>query len=255
MSLLSELDPSAVLATGDSLRASFVEELEQVDRTARAVQALAPEPVALDGVTVAGVTVPVDVAGGDLLDWHADDTAVTVTVADVMGDGVAAAILGAGLRSALRARIDLAPADAVAGLEAQIAPEMRRAETFATVAHARVDGRTGEVELVDAGHGIVMVVRADGGVDVLRTRDVPVGMQPTGRARFVQRFVLGHGDALIVATDGLLDLGDGTLGVLDAVAARYRGAVCPASFVADLRAAVLDGRPEDDVTVVVVARD
>lgn len=224
------------------------------DRLAAVVAATTPTTVDVPGYEVAGFSRPLGEVGGDVLDWSATDEGLSFTIADVMGKGPAAAILAAGLRGALRARTGLAPDTAVAGLEAQLAPEMSRAESFATLFHARLAPRSGRVDFVDAGHGIVLHVRADGTHNVLRSLDLPIGLHPAGIARASGSVVLQRGDALVVASDGVLELGDGTLDALVVLGRKLREADSVQDFLDVVRARAAE-RAEDDLSVLVVARE
>jgi len=71
----------------------------------------------------------------------------------------------------------------------------------------------------------------------------------------VHQVSLEPGDMLVSFSDGVLDLYDGTLGVMDEVAALARTAKTPRSLVEMIeRVARRDGAP-DDVTVIAVQRN
>lgn len=225
------------------------------DRLRGVLAGLEPSSVDVPGYRVAGTSVPHGVVSGDFHDWHLTDGALHFTVADVMGKGMSAGLLAAGIRGALLARGDQAPQDAVAALEAQVAPELSRAESFATLFHARLTPETGLVEFTDSGHGLVLHLRADGTEGILRSFDLPIGLHPVGIERVSGTVVLAPGDVFVVVSDGVLELWDSTLASLSRLGEVYRGAPDIPTFLQRVRARAVEHDPGDDLTVVVIARD
>ncbi|WP_367651820.1 SpoIIE family protein phosphatase [Curtobacterium sp. MCPF17_052] len=103
------------------------------------------------------------------------DGALHLTVGAVVA-GRVSSLLAADVRGALAARTGLPIAEAVAGLEAQVTPDLRVADAVAELVHARLDPTTGRVDLVDAGLGTAVVVSADGSVRPVRSTELPVGL-------------------------------------------------------------------------------
>lgn len=225
------------------------------DRLRTVLAGLEPRVVEVPGYRVGGMSVPHGVVSGDFHDWHRTDDALHVTVADVMGKGMSAGLLAAGIRGALLARTGEPPVAAVAALEAQVAPELSRAESFATLFHARISLEDGRMECVDAGHGLVLHLRADGAERVLRSSDLPMGLHPVGMGRTTGSFVLGHGDVLVVVSDGALELWDSTLASLSRLGELWRQEPEIEPFLQRVRERATVQDPGDDLTVVVVARD
>src|SRR5438309_1518093 len=103
---------------------------------------------------------PARSVGGDFVDWYrTDDGGFAVTLGDVMGKGMGAALLMATVRSVMRtAGRALEPADALAEAARALDDDLGRTATMVTLCHARVDPRTGTMLAVDAGHGLAMTV-------------------------------------------------------------------------------------------------
>ncbi len=160
------------------------------DRLQDVVAALTPAPLGVGDLHVSATSVPYGDTSGDLHDWSTDGQHLTVTLADVMGKEQPAAILAAGIRSALRQHRDRAPEDAVRAVEPAVAEDLVAASAFATLFHARVALGTGAVEAVDAGHGLVVHLGADGRHRMLRSHDLPLGLHPVGAARSVTTVTL-----------------------------------------------------------------
>ncbi|WP_242090390.1 GAF domain-containing SpoIIE family protein phosphatase [Curtobacterium sp. DN_7.5] len=225
------------------------------DRLRAVLAGLEPAAVALPGYRIAGMSIPHGVVSGDLHEWHRSGDDLVVTLADVMGKGMSAGLLAANIRGALLARGDDRPDVAVAGLEAQITPDLGRAESFATLFHARLAPATGRLDFTDAGHGLVLHLRADGSEAVLRSFDLPLGLHPAGLGRTPGSLDLGAGDVLVLVSDGALELWDSTLASLSRLGHLYREAADIEDFLARVRARAAEHDPGDDLTVVVVARD
>jgi sigma-B regulation protein RsbU (phosphoserine phosphatase) len=207
-----------------------------------------------DEVGIAGLCMPKAGLSGDFYDWYdSDDDTLTVTLADVMGKGTGAALTAASIRSALRARSGLDPLDALEQVAEQLAAELDASESFATVFHARLDRRTGVLDYVDAGHGLSIVIRATGGIESISATGLPLGVASLiGRRRTSLR--LAPGDALLSATDGLLDLFPDQTDPVAALTAFARPGSTAEETIDRIRTAVETGPASDDVTAVVVTR-
>ncbi|ROP65011.1 PP2C family protein-serine/threonine phosphatase [Curtobacterium sp. ZW137] len=225
------------------------------DRLRSVLADLEPRAVDVPGYRVTGMSVPHGVVSGDFHDWHVSDRGLHVTVSDVMGKGMSAGLLAANIRGALLAHAT-SPADAaVTALEAQVAPELSRAESFATLFHGVLSPATGRVDFVDAGHGLVLQLHTDGTETIHRSFDLPLGLHPTGLSRTAGSLLLEPGDTLILVSDGALELWDSTLASLSRLGGLYRKSADAAVFLERIRARAASHDPGDDLTVVVVARN
>jgi serine phosphatase RsbU (regulator of sigma subunit) len=109
------------------------------------------------------------------------------------------------------------------------------------------------VRFADAGHGLTVVVRADGTAERMLSTGLPLGAWPDSEWDELE-LQLGPGDALVSVSDGVLDLYDGTLTALERLVALVRSS--PDAQGAVDRVVRAAGRQElvDDVTVLVVRR-
>jgi hypothetical protein len=109
------------------------------------------------------------------------------------------------VRTALRAGSRLPdPADAVR-LAAEAMTDVEESHTFVTLLHARLDESTGQIRMIDAGHGFVFVLKASGELVQFPRHDLPLGVFPQQEYRET-RVTLGPGDIFLTFSDGVLDL-------------------------------------------------
>jgi hypothetical protein len=164
-------------------------------------------PPVIPGYDVAGRCQPAHHVGGDYFDWHfLDDTLLQFTVADVMGKGLAAGVIAAGVRSALRATARFNTlGEAIRLTASSMQDDFDNTGTFATLFTARLRPSQGHLEYVDAGHGLAVIVPAEGEMRQLTSRDLPLGsdLNTTWQSKETR---LDPGDVLMVVSDGLLDI-------------------------------------------------
>jgi phosphoserine phosphatase RsbU/P len=187
--------------------ASLRRRLEMELARAREVQAglLPRAPPRLRGFELAARCIPAREVGGDFFDWQSTGDAAVMSVGDVMGKGVPAALLAATARAVLHAVArQNAPGPALDLLRETLSEDLERASSFVTLFHARLDVAPRRVRYVDAGHGHALVRRATGRVERLRGGGRPVGFPAAAPYREAE-VQLASGDALLVYSDGLLE--------------------------------------------------
>jgi len=156
-----------------------------------------------------GLSIPAREVGGDFFNYfpvQAEQAAILV--GDVSGKGVAAALLMANLQATLSARLPL-EADLVRlaeRLDREI-DEGTPGALYLTLFVAVVDGVSGLVRYVNAGHNPPVVLRGDGAVESLPPTGRPLGLFPGGGYE-EGRTMLRPGDALFLYTDGLVEAED-----------------------------------------------
>ncbi len=79
-----------------------LERADELDRAAEIQRQLLPQPLGHPGVEIATLCLPAFVVGGDFYDHYRVRDGVVITVADVMGKGLGAAIVSSAVRSSLR---------------------------------------------------------------------------------------------------------------------------------------------------------
>ncbi|NHA68153.1 PP2C family protein-serine/threonine phosphatase [Phycicoccus flavus] len=223
---------------------------------ARRIQArlLPARPLLVDGYDLAGGCRPAREVGGDYFDWLAlPDGTVQVCLADVMGKGVEGAVVASGVRAILRGASRFIPLERILGrIESFLADDDTGAVTFVTMFGARLTPATGEIEYIDAGHGLALVVAPDGSSRRLAAVHPPVGVVPGTEWR-VAHDRLAPGETLLVVSDGVLDVFPDTPSAFRAGVELVAGAR-RVQDVVDAVTASGGEHPLDDVTALALRR-
>jgi serine phosphatase RsbU (regulator of sigma subunit) len=171
-----------------------------------------------------------------------------------MGKGLPASLMMATARAALRGVAGVEPLETgVKQAAVVMAAALEVNGAYVTVFHCAFDPATGEIEYVDAGHGHARLLRGATGQELLGRRSAPIGVFPDtdflgGKAR------LQPGDALVVFSDGLLDLRP-DLATRDVqLPSGVRHAASAQEMVDILAQGARDRELADDVTVVALKR-
>lgn len=200
-----ELDHRASL---ERLESMVAERTEQMRRAAELQEGmLPPSPLTGAGFELAAHFTPAREISGDFYDWYwTPKGLLAITLGDVMGKGLPAALMMATARAALRGSVavdDLQAGIKQAGAVMSAALEVNSA--YVTVFHGLYDAGTGSLAYVDAGHGHARILRGASGQELLPVKSPPIGMFDDS-AYAVGAATLSPGDTLVVFSDGLLDL-------------------------------------------------
>jgi phosphoserine phosphatase RsbU/P len=238
----------------------------ELDEGAEVQHSLMPDaPLVAGDYEVAGVCVASRALSGDFYDWTQSRGSLVISVGDVMGKGAGAAMLGATIRAGLRLAESDDPAVTVSRVMAAVGADLTRNGAFATLFHARLEEATGLVTIVDAGHGLAVIARSDGRLERIRSTNLPLGLDiplPDEQERRPWRtstVTLEVGDRLLVFSDGVLDLFDGTVESVRraaeiALLTDAPGGTDMRDAVARIRALAELTEHDDDVTVVALER-
>jgi phosphoserine phosphatase RsbU/P len=231
---------------------------EELARAAAVQADLLPiENPPLPGFEIGARCLPASAVGGDFYDWQQLPGGIlSLTVGDVMGKGMSAALLMATVRAVIRAMVSQhGPADAVQHTASSLDSDLARSGSFVTLFHAQLNTATGELRYVDAGHGQVLLRRADGDIAPLQPWGLPLGVLST--ERYNEGVVtIGPGDQLVIYSDGLSEARPELFRDQNTLAAHLTSddtAGETAQKLVDLATAV-GGQLPDDLTVVVVRR-
>ena len=196
---------------------------------------------------------PAKQVGGDFYDWQQVSPAVfNLTLGDVMGKGMAAAMLMATVRAALHAvTLFNRPAQAVHLAERALNDDLENSESFVTLFHAQLDAKSRTLAFVDCGHGYVFIRRATGEVETLSPRGLPLGVQAEVYQEGTVRFK--KGDVMVLYSDGLIDAKPQLELTHEQLAQRLEGKDSAQEMVESLIALTEKPDPQpDDITVLVL---
>ena len=147
--------------------------------------------------------------GGDFYDYYlVDEDHLMVTIADVSGKGVPAALFMARAMTVLRSLAQGLKGESLAGIVARANDELcsnNEAMMFVTAFVAMLDLRDGRLSYVNAGHNPVLVGRTGGGFEFLPVKRnfVLGGIEEMVFAQ--QEDVLAPGEMLFLYTDGVTE--------------------------------------------------
>jgi serine phosphatase RsbU (regulator of sigma subunit) len=248
--------------------ANMAAELEAKQRRRDEMQAAAaiqnsilPRPLGHDGALAAidlhAEMHPAREIGGDFYDYFlVGEDRLAITVADVSGKGIPAALFMAVARTVLRSgdrggdmETDMASANRLLATE-------NAASMFVTAFHGVLDLKTGAMRYCNAGHNPPYLLRAAGGREPLKATGIPFGVDEAVPYRIAEA-QLQPGDTLFLFSDGITEAFDpageefGTArleAVLDAVFGQSAAAMVGDVLAATIRF-IAGGEQSDDITV------
>jgi sigma-B regulation protein RsbU (phosphoserine phosphatase) len=214
----------------------------------------------LPGIEVAVTWQPADGVGGDCFDMIAFGTAVGVSVADIAGKGLPAALLMSNLQAAVRAfALDAAAPSAICASVNRLLCRNMASGRFATFCYARVDGAARRVLYSNAGHNPPIVIRTDGSSTTLTKGGMVLGVFPENTYEQAE-VPISPGDRLVFYTDGITEARNpageeyGEERLLDAaLAVRTQSAEAIKTALIEHVNLFTGGQFEDDATLIVVA--
>jgi len=184
------------------------QKLEEEMAMARRIQSrLLPRVIpAFTGVEIEAVNISSKQVSGDYYDMiERDDGTLGLVIADVSGKGMPASILASNIQAALRGQCDNceSPAIVLERINRQIHASTDP-QHFATLFLAFFDPATRRLRYSSGGHNPPVVVRTDGGVELLEEGGLPLGAFDFGTYD-EGNVQLETGDLLFLYTDGLTE--------------------------------------------------
>ena len=155
---------------------------------------------------VAGAWQPAAGFGGDCYDTFTfGPTTLGLTIADVAGKGLPAALLMSSLQAAVRAfALESTPPHAVCASVNRLLCGQMIAGRFATLCFVRLERARGTLSYVNAGHNPPLLARATGDVERLSIGGTVLGVFPDAHYR-TGEVGLSSGDRLLLYTDGITE--------------------------------------------------
>jgi sigma-B regulation protein RsbU (phosphoserine phosphatase) len=235
------------------------------EEEALAIQrALLPQELpTMPGCALAASCLPASGLGGDCYDIvRFADSIFAVSIADVIGKGLPAALLMSNLQAAVRAYASSRPTPRtlVENVNRLLCHNVRSGK-FVTFCYALFDLSARVVTFANAGHNPPFVLRADGTIEMLRCGGMVLGVMPDG-AYSQGQIDIQHGDRYVFYTDGMTEARDergdefGEERLIEAVrGVRHLDASALETHLRTTVHAFAGETLEDDATLIVVAVD
>ena len=179
---------------------------KELDLAASIQQKIIPKELpAIEGYQLAGINIPSRWVGGDYYDCiNLGEGKYALIMADVAGKGVSAALLVNTLNAALYAYLafnllltDLA--DKLNKLIFKSSPP----DKYITFLIAVLNSKTGELEVVNAGHNPALIHRKVGTLEKIEAGGTGLGMLDFDIPYTGSNLILNSGDKLFLYTDGI----------------------------------------------------
>jgi sigma-B regulation protein RsbU (phosphoserine phosphatase) len=220
-------------------------------------------PTSVPQVPGTGVSVawqPAEGVGGDCFDALAFGSALGVSIADIAGKGLPAALLMSNLQAAVRAFAqDAASPSAICTSVNRLLCRNMVSGRFATFCYARIEPEAGRLVYSNAGHNPPLLVRPDGTTGLLSEGGMVLGVFADSPYK-ESALAIGHGDRLVFYTDGITEARDAAGEEYGDERLRAVALQCRASTAETIKESLLSdvnaftgGRFEDDATLIVVA--
>ena len=162
----------------------------------------------IPGLDISSTYIPCFDVGGDFYDFQKIGRyRIAVSIADVMGKGIPAALMMSCFRSAVRAYSDFEREGIdmlgfINKLNRMMCRECTNGE-FITFFYAVIDAREKTIVYCNCGHEPTVLIRRDYAID-LKKGGMVLGVDPKAEYE-IDAFSLETGDCLLFYTDGLID--------------------------------------------------
>lgn len=183
------------------------EKIEQEITVAASIQKrILPESLPIiNGYDIAGINIPSREVGGDYYDcFSLSNGRYALIIADVAGKGIGAALLVSTLNAALNSylQFDIPLTDMSDRLN-KLIYKSSPSDKYITFFMAVLDSNTGDLDIVNAGHNPIFLLRKDGTLEKLDAGGVGLGMFDFGIPFEGKKSVMNPGDKLFLYTDGI----------------------------------------------------
>jgi serine phosphatase RsbU (regulator of sigma subunit) len=245
--------------------AILTEAARQENEIASRVQAaILPGEVDVEGLAISALMLPAEVVGGDYYDIIPVEEGCWLAIGDVAGHGLSAGVIMLMIQSAVQSLVRLSPRahprDLVCALNRALYENIRnrmKRDEHVTFCLARYspDGR-----VVFAGaHENILICRANGQCDSIAPNGVWLGiLEDISTVTPETALQLGPGDLMLMFSDGVIEAADDARKRFGFERLRELLVANRERSPQEVRDTIVDavvrwgGRPEDDVTVLVV---
>jgi sigma-B regulation protein RsbU (phosphoserine phosphatase) len=157
---------------------------------------------------ILGYNSPAKDVGGDYFDWFSiSEHKMVLSIGDVAGKGVPAALLASEAQAVIRSLLRHNPQTTLRELARSLNDlfvDMTRPEQYLTAFLAVYDSQTGILEYINAGHVPPTVVSSTGETQLLEGSGLIIGALPN-RSYPAHSLRLNAGDTLFLCTDGVTE--------------------------------------------------
>ncbi len=183
------------------------EKMEQELNVAASIQKMIlPETLPkIEGYDLAGTNIPSKEVGGDYYDCiDLGNGKYALIIADVAGKGIGAALLVSTLDAALYSYLEFdIPLTEMSERLNKLIYKSSPSDKFITFFIAVLDSKTGELDIVNAGHNPIFLLRKDGSLFKIEAGGVGLGMFDFGIPYEGSKTKLEQGERLFLYTDGI----------------------------------------------------
>lgn len=188
---------------------------QHLQLAARVHGSLLPSPVHSDRIDVDVRYLPVDEVGGDYCQVRfSSEDVCYVTVCDVTGHGIGAALLATRVSSEVRHAVlsGQSPAEVLDALNTFVCADFADAGLFLTFFALRIDLAARRITWSGAGHPSPILLRGDDSTALpLVSQNLMIGVRGECLAAEPEhRLPIAAGDRILLYTDGVTEIFDGT---------------------------------------------
>jgi sigma-B regulation protein RsbU (phosphoserine phosphatase) len=179
---------------------------KELDVAASIQQRILPKELpAIEGYEIAGINIPSREVGGDYYDCiKLNNDRYALIIADVAGKGIAAALLVNTLSAALYSYLEFnLPLTDMADKLNKLIYNSSPPDKFITFFIAVLDSKSGELDIVNAGHNPIFLLRKIGELEKIEAGSIGLGMMDFGIPFPGQKLNMTNGDKLFLYTDGI----------------------------------------------------
>ena len=211
------------------------------------------------GIDLSVTWLPADGVGGDCFDTLGFGSVLGVSIADIAGKGLPAALLMSNLQAAVRAfaQDSVSPASINNSVNRLLCRNMASGR-FATFCYARIEPAAGRIVYSNAGHNPPLLLRGDQSVEKLADGGMVLGIFPDTQYE-QSEIAVRAGDRLLFYTDGITEArdpegeeyGEDRLAAAALAAGGSSAEAIKDAVLADVNR-FTHGKFEDDATLIVV---
>ena len=165
----------------------------------------------INGYDVSGINMPSGDVGGDYYDFISIvENQTGITIADVSGKGIPAALIMASFRASLLAEIrnNYAIRTICKKVNSLLHESVER-DTFVTAFYGVLDSKNNVLTFSNCGHNRPVLLKHDGSIEFLKEGGLALGVLPDTDYEEHAIF-LEPGDLIVFYTDGVTEVNDGS---------------------------------------------